>query len=133
MSNISQSPIRRFFASRLFLFISLPLAVLVAFGYARSFYQGYKINQEIKALQAEVATLERKKIESLDILKYVESNEFVERQARTELNLKRPGERVLVATNRPAETVTETSEAEAGQRLNNPLKWWYYFAHTESR
>ncbi len=130
MPEVKHLPLRRIFQSRLFVIIAMPLSVLIAFGYARSYYQGYKIKQEIKALQDEVSTLERKKIESLEILKYVQSDDFVERQAREELSLSRPGEKLLVVTNRPA---GENSDAgsnteETGQRISNAVKWWRYFS-----
>ena len=127
MSDQQHNPLRRFFASRLFLFIALPPALFVVIGYGRSLYQGYKINQEIKALQAEVSTLERKKIESLDILNYVMSDKFVEEKARTELNLIKPGERALIVTNQPQKSDGDTEESGASlQTSGNPLKWWYY-------
>ena len=53
---------KRFFSSRLFLFIMLGIAVVVAVGYARAYYQDYKIKQEIKSLQDEVSSLQKKKI-----------------------------------------------------------------------
>jgi len=133
MPEIKHSPLRRFFGSRLFLFTALPLSALVVFGYVRSYYQGYKIRQEIRVLQAEVGALERKKIESLDILKYVQSDNFVERQGREELNLKRPGEKLLVVTNRDnAAPDAEDKMNEPRQLVGNAVKWWYYFAHKSS-
>ena len=124
-----RSGLKRFFSSRLFLLVCLIAAVLLAAGYARAYYQDYKIKQEILALQEEVRQLERKRLESLDILEYVKSSAFVEETARTELNLQKPGEAVLIiggdhtstAPTRPAAT------RAPGHTLTNPVKWWYYF------
>ncbi|MBI5222780.1 MAG: septum formation initiator family protein [Candidatus Magasanikbacteria bacterium] len=110
--------------------IALVCVFLVAFGYARAYYQDYKIRQEIKALQDEVGLLEHKKLESMEILKYVTSDAFVEEKARTELNLKKPGESVLVVTNPEVETsppMERDGEGEVSSLLSNPVKWWYYF------
>lgn len=126
-----QSFVRRFFASRMFLIIAFVLAVLVALGYARAYYQDYKINQEIKALQDEVKGLERKKLESMEILKYVTSQEFVEEKARTELNMKKPGEQVMIINGLVENQKKAGSGPVENQGLNNPAKWWYYFTHKE--
>ncbi len=129
MKKKRQTILGRFFGSRLFLLIALILAILVAFGYARAYYQDYKIKEEIKALQDEVKSLEHKKLESMEILKYVTSPAFVEEKARTELNLKKPGENVLVIKNHENEAQRELLRPVDNSVLNNPIKWWYYFTH----
>jgi len=122
------TPVKRFFASRLFLFIFIPAVVLMSMGMVRSFYIGYKIDQEILGLESEIKSLQKKRLESMEILKYVMSDSFVEAKARTELNLKRPGEKVLIVTN-PERDGDDSRRAptDARQRLINPVKWWYYF------
>jgi len=122
--------VKRFFASRAFLVIALVLAIFVAFGFARAYYQDYKVRQEIGMLQDEVKRLETKKFESVELLKYVTSDTFVEEKARTELNLKKSGEHVVFVNDLGAATATPT-EAELSERseLNNIAKWWYYFTH----
>lgn len=123
-----QSFFRRFFASRLFLIIGSIISLLFASGYGRAYYQDYKLKQEIRKLEEQVRMLESKKIESLSILEYVMSDGFVEDTARTELHLKKPGEKVMVVQGIQAPTTKEHSIAkETGQPLRNPIKWWYYF------
>lgn len=130
---------RRFFSSRLFLVAALVAILFIAFANLRVYYHGYKIKQEIRAMQADISSLNQKKIESMEILKYVMSNDFVEEKARTELNMKKPGEHVVIITN---EAEVARGEAEggggigeggsqnaSGQGTSNPLKWWYYFTH----
>lgn len=122
--------VKRFFGSRLFLIIGIPLALLVAFGYIRSYYSGYKVNQEIAALEKDIKTLEHKKLESMEILDYVMSSGFVEEKARTELNMKKEGENVLVFKNENVYSDRESYKNDStGQKISNPLKWWYYFTN----
>ncbi|MBT3817344.1 MAG: septum formation initiator family protein [Candidatus Magasanikbacteria bacterium] len=122
--------LRRFFSSRLFLVIAFSILVLVAFGYIRAYYQDYQIKQEIKQLEEDVQSLERKKLESMDILQYVMSDEFVEEKARTELNMKKPGEHMLFVQQPYGEEDEHlTSDLSTGQYTPNPVKWWYYFTH----
>lgn len=126
------SSIRRIFTSSFFYIAGCLILALFLFGNVRAFYQDYKIRQEIKQMEAEIGSLSKRKIESLEILEYVMSPNFVEAKARTELNLKRPGERVIVVPPSPSETKTgadELSDTSSGQMPNNPLRWWYYFTH----
>ncbi|MFA7244863.1 MAG: septum formation initiator family protein [Candidatus Magasanikbacteria bacterium] len=125
-----QSLKKRFFSSRLFLFILFGITLLVALGYARAYYQAYKINQEIKSLQNEVNSLKQKKIKTIDLLKYVSSSSYVEDQARIELNMKKPGENVLFLNNSLDEkNEGNVDNSESGQFIANPVKWFYYFIH----
>jgi cell division protein FtsB len=130
------SAFRRFFGSRLFLLTAFFAAVFLAFGYARGYYQDYKIKEEIRLLQEEVKSLERKKLESMEILEYVTSPEFVEEKARTELNLKKPDEMVLVIQQREEkedEQKKELDNRQTGQPAPNHLKWWYYFTQHQEK
>jgi|SRR3989339_800 len=129
MSRENKGKWTRFFESRLFLAVGFILAVLVALGYARAYYQDYKIKQEISNLQAEVKKMEKKKLESMQILEYVTSPAFVEEKARVELNMKKPGENVIILQNQPLTEVESGSEAVEDAPLSNPRKWWYYFLH----
>lgn len=126
-----KSAVARFFQSKVFIVSMLTLLVLVAYGYGRAFYQDYTIKQEIRELQDEIRSLETKRLESLEILDYVLSDAFVEREARTALNLKEPGEEVyVITTTNTLRGVLETEVSrESNPRLNNVAKWWYYFTH----
>lgn len=124
-----ESPIKRFFGSRIFLIVAFLLVALVAFGYARAYYQDYRIRQEISALEDQVKRLETKKLESMELLKYVSSDAFVEEKARTELNLKKPGEHVVVIRHEENRPFKETTAEAQEEDLSNPIKWWYYFTH----
>lgn len=125
---IRKNPIARFIGSPLFLIIGIPVVVLLIFTFVRSYYNNYKINREIVVLQEEIKTLESKKLESMDILSYVMSADFVEEKARTELNMKKEGENMVVFKNDTKYNEGKDYTArDSGQTISNPLKWWYYF------
>ncbi len=128
-----QSPIGRFFTSRLFLVMAFIVVVLVAVSYARAYYDDYAIRQEISRLEGEVRRLEHKKLESFELLKYVSSDAFVEEKGRVEFNLKKPGENVMVVSERGMMKHEENIpiQEEKSSTLNNPTKWWYYFTHKD--
>ena len=125
-----QSFWKRFFVSRWFLVVGIVLLVLLGLAYSRAFYQNYQIRQEIQRLSAESEKLQAKKFELKDMLNYVQSPGFVERKARTELNLMKAGEKMVVINGAGAGTATSRQTAEGMVRspeLSNPRKWWRYF------
>lgn len=128
--NIHDGKTKRFFASPWF-YVAMALALaLVGFAYGRSYYQAYKVKKEIESLQEQVRKLEKKRLESMKILSYVMSNDFVEEKARVELNLKKPGEHVIVMPDEetaPNAPVRQPAEDLSGQTEANPIKWWKYF------
>jgi len=127
----THSPLRKFFVSRLFLIVMVVVVVFLAINFVRAYYQEYKVKQEIAALREDVKHLEQKKLESLKILKYVTSDAFVEEKARTELNLKKPGEQVVVVTGQEEQSATVHTSEQDDQKayLSNPARWWYYITH----
>jgi len=122
-----------FFKSRWFLIAIFVFTVLVIFVYARAYYRDYQVNQEIAHLQDEVKRLETKKMETIELLKFVQSKDFVEQKARTELNLVKPGEQLTVIDG-GATTANPGQENDKMLKLNNisnPMKWWLYFVGGE--
>lgn len=128
--NAGHSTLRRLFTSRLFLFVLFAIIIVIGISYARAYYQDYKVKEEIKTLEGEVRQLEKKKFQSMELLKYVTSDNFIEEKARTELNLKKPGENVIIISSTSTAKIPSIGTApESRQDLSNPIKWWYYFIH----
>ncbi len=130
--NDNPSRVRTFFGSKIFLGCAFLLTLAFAFGFARAYFKDYAFREEVKRLEGEIDKLEKKKLESLELLKYVSSTSYLEDTARVDLNMKKPGEHVLFIDNTlTAEQgrVVEETEGAGGQPISNPLKWWYYFIH----
>lgn len=127
------SAIAIFFRSKVFLFSLATIILLVLYGLGRAVYQDYMLRQEIFELQQNIRSLETKNLKSLEILEYVMSDAFVEREARQSLNLQEPGETVFVFPNTSTEILGSEVESVQENRplLNNPIKWWYYFIHKD--
>lgn len=127
----SENNFKRFFLSRWFLLGGIVVALFIAFVYARAYYQDYQVRREIQNLQDEVKRLKTKKLEMLELLRYVKSTDFVEEKARTELNLAKPGEHVAIFG-------SDTPELSGGQveervveldKTLNYIKWWRFFVN----
>jgi len=85
---------KQIFYSRWFLAVLILLSLFLSVSYLRAFYQEYKIKQQIKELQSDLDVLKTKKIETMEVLKYVNSADFAEEKARTAMNMMKPGENV---------------------------------------
>lgn len=98
--------------------------------FARAYYEHHKIEQEISELKKNKERLEAKRLETLELLEYVQSPGFIEQKARTELSMSRPGERVVVVTS-PTSTITGQAHRDVVQEeeISNPMRWWRYFFH----
>lgn len=122
---------KKFFASRIFLFIAAVMSVMVIFAYGRAYYQDFQVRQEISQLQADASNLESKKIQLLEVLKYVKSSDFVEAKARSELNMVKPGEQVAVIPSQASSNDNRQSGINmvSLSDIPNYVKWWNYFVH----
>lgn len=122
---------RIFFGSQWFLIGGVVILAFLVLGYARAWYQDYQVGQEIARLETEVKRLESQRLQTLELLRYVQSPAFVEDKARTELNLIKPGEQVAII----ATSATHIPSGQPGRgmvespRLSNPAQWWNYFMH----
>lgn len=112
--------------------ISLPLA--------RSISKRYKVNKEIKQLQEEIGNLENKNNELKKMITYLESSEYIDEEARTGLNFKKPNEQVAVIINKEENDIKENSAEishykvagdnvakEIPKKKSNVKMWWEYF------
>lgn len=128
-SNERRHVIVRIFTSRFFLLGAFVVAAILAVSFGRAFYRDYEIRQQIRVLQAKVDDLERKKLESLNLLGYVKSEAYVEDVARQQLGLKKPGERVIIVDAATSTGLRATAEGET--TVPSWKKWWWYFAGTK--
>lgn len=123
------------FRSRSFLFIITILLVFFAFNFFRAYWRDYQIRQEIAQLEESKKQWEEKKIKLLDKLSEIESDSYVESEAR-KLGLVKPGEQTIVISKGTKKVATEENKlteknpAETNLTVNsNPLLllWWHYF------
>lgn len=98
------------------IFISLILLGLLAFLLAptiKNYRQQRQIDQEIASLREQIAKAEKQNSEFKKMLEYLQSDSFAQEQARVNLGLKQPGEKVLVITDSQAQTEAEKIEIDA--------------------
>lgn len=112
------------------------LCIMVIVSFARVYFKDYELRREIQRVRRDVSTLEKRKIESLDLLQRLQSDAYIEERARVELQQGRAGQAVLVV---PGQVVSSTdaqrlTPTSVKRELSNLEKWWYYFfrPHTGS-
>ena len=126
--SIKESGWKNFLRSQLFVLVIAIVAIMVMVGYGRAYYQNYLVKQEIEHLQNQAGKLEAKKMELLEVLQYVKSDAFAEEKARTELNMAKPGEQVLVVPKAAgAENRQENDGVVGWTNISNYKKWWRFF------
>lgn len=94
-----------------------------------------QVNKEIKSLKEEISEIEGENRELDKLIEYLESDQFLEEQARLNLGLKKEGEEVLVIKEGReegrvagiSENGEESGKAETKTEVSNPIKWWRYF------
>ncbi|MEK7131643.1 MAG: septum formation initiator family protein, partial [Patescibacteria group bacterium] len=125
MSSAKDAGWKIILGSKLFTLVASIIAIMVMFGYARAYYQDYLVTQEIQHLQDQTKKLQVKKMELLEVLKYVKSDSFAEEKARTELNMVKPGEAVVVVPTAEITDNRQENNAVVGfSNISNYKKWW---------
>ena len=84
------------------------------------------MEKEIADVQQEINDFENNNQELKDMIAYLESDQSLEEQARLNLNLKKPGEQVLIIE----DSDLKKNEAQSNSQeklVNNFVKWWRYF------
>ena len=121
---------RRFFVSKIFLLISAVIFGFLLFVLSKKILEGREISQEIKTTEEEITRLESKNSELSELFSYLNTNEFLEQEAREKFNLQKEGESVMVvpesAKKDNGKQIAAASEDEVGRR-SNPSRWWNYF------
>jgi cell division protein FtsB len=81
--------------------------------------------QNVKSLEGQIAKMEKDNLDLGALVKYLRSNDFVEKEAREKLNMQMPGEQVVVMSEKKvngASTIGESQENKENWEL-----WWEYF------
>jgi len=81
--------------------------------------------QAITSLQSEIGQLEDQNMELASMIKYLRSNEFVEREAREKLSMQKEGEKVVIIPQ--TQGIVAGINTQADENTSNYIRWWRYF------
>lgn len=143
---IPRSPFfERLIRWRFLLVINLVVIALLSVSLGREMIRSQAIDAQIADLQAQADTLAARNIEISELKTALQTESYIEREARLKLGMKKPGESVVViqedmAGGEDGEEIADASDplglvisdAQASISVANPTKWWYYFFDKES-
>lgn len=121
---------KKIYRSKLFLVGALIVVVLISISLTKEALRRHQINQDIQQLTQEVTDLEERNTELADLIQYLNSTSWQEKEARTKLNLKKPGETMVVTPGsivEEEEVVEKIVLTDALKSRSNPQKWWRLF------
>jgi cell division protein FtsB len=104
------------------LFIIIPIILTISH-LTRKFQLWNRSQQEIKNLQTQISQLRHKKTDLEKKKEYYQSDEFIKKEARENLGLIKPNEKVLVLP-----SITEVKgDQDENQNISSlpPYKQWY--------
>lgn len=138
MPEHKKSLIRRILELRIFLVVNLLVLAFLALSFGREFMRDWEINREIEALRTEAEELEAHNLEIANLNNELNSETFIEGEARLKLGLVKPGEQLVVVVDEKDSALTNPDLNQAPlQHLDykqdnysevaNPIRWWYYF------
>jgi len=111
---------KNFFKSQLLLFAGLIIVLgFLIWPLANNLNKRSQLDKEIEQLKAEVTRGESQNNEFKKIIEYLDSNQFVEEQARLNLNLKKEGEKVASIKDLGSTQTVELNN-ESQQQVNEP-------------
>lgn len=125
--------VRRFFGLKKVLAANAVILCVIAWGFSGEYLRNRRMENEIARLRQDADSLSQKNSELAELSRRFADGGMLEREARTKLNMRMPGEEVVIVRDQPqpAPRVEEAARAPAGpaERLSNPQKWWRYFFH----
>lgn len=118
--------------SQIFLaFLGLILIILICIPLIKNLNKRNRVDKEIKKIENEISELELENKDFKKLISYLESEEFVEEQARLNLGLKKQGEKVVVIQNNKdlaKININDINEEKIIKSLNSNFnKWVKYF------
>lgn len=123
--------IKKLLGSKVFLFFIVLALIGLVISLGQESYRKYQLTKEINGLKSEIERLEGKNQQMADLMEYFQEGSYLEKEARLKLNLKKPGEKVVVISQTAGAEVDKRivaeTESEASNETTNLWKWWEYF------
>lgn len=139
MSFLRTRFIQKFLHWRFFLIANIFLCLLVGISLGREILRHQALQKEIEALTAQAQLLGDDNVQMNEVHSALQSESYIEREARLKLGLKKPGETLIVIQESVEGMVQEGTldaadpldlvldQEEPQEPLANSTKWWYYF------
>lgn len=113
----------KFWGSNISTIVLVLLLILSFVKVSKELMLRYEIQKEIKQLEQQKTDLEGQKAQMEQLISYLKTDEYIEKQARLKLNLSKPGEKQINITS------AQYGESPDFDTDNSPnfIKWFNYF------
>lgn len=125
--------------SKFFLIICLMIIIFLSVSVVKELLRKAEINSDIKQIQEQIAILENNNEELNDLMDYLNSSSFQEKEIKSRLNLKEAGEKVVFIPNKNKTDINynftgegEITKENNNKETNNPHNWWNYFFNKQT-
>lgn len=134
--------LKKILSSKIFLFIAIFILIFLLIGLIRETYRKHQLINEINQLKSNVDKLEGDNQQLVGLMDYFREDSYLEKEARIKLNLRNPGETVVVLSKdtingvevirkggveEEEENKNVKSETNNDPEMDNYWKWWEYF------
>lgn len=114
------------FYSQFSIVFGIFLLVFISVSLVKEIVRRYEVNKEISQLETEIGRLESRNGELDQLITFFNTDEFLEQEARTRLNLQKPQEQVIIIPDLKL-APREEQKANLELSLTNPHRWWNHF------
>ncbi len=109
------------------LVLAIIFAVFVVYNLLSQIFNALKSGERLSTEADSLFKLETKNKELKKKLSQIQTQEFIEKEARNKLGLGKPGETVIVIPDEKIKEILQASDSAKKARLPNPLGWWRVF------
>ncbi|MBT4384613.1 septum formation initiator family protein [Candidatus Peregrinibacteria bacterium] len=122
----------QFGVMRIGLIVGFFVVAYMLYNLTVSIYDNYQIEQHIAEFEKKNTELESENKEKLEDLQYFTSDEYIEKVAKQNLGLIKPGEKVIIIPEDDLVVLTQSEDTAAlAEELraswSTPKKWWKFF------
>ena len=122
----------------MFFLAGLAVLVLIGISLGKEVYRKRQIQKEIEGLQSQISQMGQQNGDMENLISYLSSTDFQEKQAREKLNLQKSDEKMIVLRkdvvqpdSQPQDTAVNP-QAPPEDNSPNWQKWWKYFFAAKS-
>ena len=112
--------------SKFFVVFCLFLFIFILFGLAKGTLKSHKVSAEVDQLQAEINRLETQNQDFEQLVKYLNTDTFIEQEAKLKLGLKKANENLVIIPDSEIPGSFDAKKTEAAA-TSNLEKWLAYF------
>jgi cell division protein FtsB len=111
--------------SKFFVIICLFVFIFILFGLVKGALRSHNVSAEVVQLQTEINRLKNQNQDFEQLVKYLNTDTFIEQEAKLKLGLKKENENLIIIPD--SEIPTKGDIAANVKDKSNLEKWWAYF------